>query len=87
MSLGAPPRMDWSEGYKPRIAQRFCLCPEPEGSRGEKRAQSERDNIEAQSRGEKRAQSERDNIEAQSRREQAQREKKRTQSGRDNAAE
>ncbi len=68
MSLGAPPRMDWSEGYKPRIAQRFCLCPEPEGSRGEKRAQSERDNIEARSRREqaqrekKRTQSGRDNA-------------------------
>lgn len=68
VSLGAPPRMDWSEGYKPRIAQRFCLCPEPEGSRGEKRAQSERDNIEARSRREqaqrekKRTQSGRDNA-------------------------
>jgi len=47
VSLGAPPRMDWSEGKSPRPTQWDWFLPESEGNRGEERAQSERDNVEA----------------------------------------
>jgi hypothetical protein len=35
--------MDWSEDEKPGFAEQICFLSETEGSRGEQRAQSERD--------------------------------------------
>ena len=45
--------LERSEGKKPRFAQQICILSETEGSRGEQRAQRERDK-EARSRREQR---------------------------------